>query len=155
MRMKSKITSIHVCSQKDYTGCGIACVAAVTNRTYDEVKDALMQHKEWKRPDRNLYTWAKDLSYLLSYYSMPHEIKGSRSWDEINGVSIVGVNRDKGYFHWVVAVKDDDRFYIIDPKCGEVLSCHARLKRSYKHSERKSQYVSLGIKVKSIKFKLS
>ena len=111
-----------------------------------------MKQKKWLNPDRNLYTRATDLVGLLKKLDITTKIKKSSSWDDINGIAIVGVDRDNGYFHWVVAIKDSKRFVIVDPKLGEVLSGEHRIKnKRYKHGVGKSNYISVSISINAVK----
>ncbi len=148
--MKKK--NIRLVRQEDDTGCGIACVAMVADLPYQKVKDVLMELKGWKKPDRQLYTRAKThLDPLLKKLGIQFELKKSRGWDDIQGVCLLGVNRDEGYFHWVVVIKDSGRFLILDPAYGEVIQWVKPGRKKYVHSTKKSTHVYLPISVRNIK----
>ena len=146
------MSSIRICKQLDATGCGIACVAMLSGRSYEEVKSLLMKQKGWKSRDRNMYTKATDLAKLLKALGINQKIQKSGSWEEITGVAIVGVDRNDVYFHWVIAINDSKRFIIIDPKHGEVLRGNNRIKnKRYKHGKGKSNYLSIPMSINAIK----
>lgn len=146
------MTSLQLCEQVDDTGCGVACVSMITGKSYQEVRSVLMKLKGWKSLDRNFYTRATDLFPLLEKFGIKPEIKKSGSWQDITGVSIVGVDRKNGYFHWVVSIKDSMRFIIIDPKNGDVLNGEKSVrKKRYKHGKGKSNYLSIPITISTIK----
>jgi len=101
------------------------------------------------------YTRAKkDLIPILGEINIDAEIKKSKSWDDINGVAIVGVNRKpNGYFHWVLVIKDKNKFIIIDPEEAEVYqgSVWADDPHGYIHSKNSSEFISINIKISTIK----
>lgn len=146
--------NIRLIKQEDDTGCGIACVAMITSKSYNAVKSKLVYLEGWSASRNNYYTTAKQLNKLLNALSIKSKIVYSSSWTDIEGTAIVGVNRDsKGYFHWIITIKDSSRFLIIDPEQGEVYqgSEWADYKGGFIHSRRKSQFISLPIKVTSLK----
>lgn len=139
--------------QIDTTGCGIACVAMLTMHSYEGVKEALINQEGWGRRKRVFYTKANQLKKLLVKFKLSADVKKSRSWSDIEGCSIVGVNRKGSYFHWVISLKDDKKFLIIDPETSEVYQGEewAGIKDGYLHSVKESEYISIGVKVTSIK----
>lgn len=135
---------IKLVKQEDCTGCGIACLAMVTNRTYEETKINIFETLKWSDRKRVFYTKAKDLYNYLMRNNYDVELKKSKNWDEIQGLSIVGVNRESGYFHWIVVVKNDEFFYIVDPdkkKAGVYNGGYWSDK--YIHSMGRSDYISI------------
>ena len=145
--------SINLVKQDDKTGCGIACASMISEASYDEVKSCLIKQEKWGASKSTFYTKAPQLRDLLESFDVKTEIKWSKSWADISGIAIVGVNKDKGIFHWVLVLKDGTRFLIIDPMTAEVYqgSEWAESDEGYHHSKRKSNYVLIHKKVTSIK----
>ncbi len=146
------MSSIRLIKQTDETGCGIACVAMITDRKYKEIKDLLMAQEGWKKPDRKLYTRVNQLTQLLNNLGVSSKKKKSKSFEEISGVSIVGIDRQNGgYFHWVIVIKDSHRFIIIDPEYGEVVQGHKAKKKKYRHGPGTSNYISISKTIDAIR----
>ncbi|KAB2310678.1 hypothetical protein F8A87_08310 [Betaproteobacteria bacterium SCN2] len=147
------MATISLIKQKDKTGCGIACVAMIANRSYEEMKDAFAEILNWSTRREEYYTLAKDLGKALKKYGIRAKEKKSGCWDDIQGTAIVGVNRRKKHFHWVVVVKDNHRFLILDPEKNEV-RCGKRWadkRNGYSHSQKSTTYLSIPINATRIR----
>jgi len=124
----------------------------VLNVPYEDAKELMAKSLKWTGGKKIFYTRARMLHGILRGAEIEASLKQSRSWDEISGTAIVGVNRKNGYFHWVLVVKNDFCFVIIDPEDG---GCYQGrrwidVKDGYFHSKRKSQYVKIHLEVTSI-----
>ncbi|MEX5443408.1 cysteine peptidase family C39 domain-containing protein [Acinetobacter schindleri] len=103
--------------QEDSTGCGLACVAMITNLTYSEVKKEAIKRSIIK-PSKSFYTTSNNLIRLLSILDVQAK-KGRavKKWESIKSLSIVAINfREKSNtWHWVVYVPDTNIGYVLDP----------------------------------------
>jgi ABC-type bacteriocin/lantibiotic exporter with double-glycine peptidase domain len=117
--MERKTTMIRRVQQDDEKGCGIACVAMVTGRTYPQTKKYFLE-QVFLPTDRKLYTRHYQLRRALQKLRIPTEKRAFRNWRSIGILSIVPINRrqDSGW-HWVVFVPNNTRPYILDPALGK------------------------------------
>lgn len=103
--------------QRDYTGCGIACVAMLINETYQSVKDQLIQNKVFC-VDSDFGTTFNELTEILKSFNLvPMPKRKFKKWSNIPAkIAIASTNYDKsGGWHWVVYIRDIDGYYIYDP----------------------------------------
>ena len=105
--------------QGDDSGCGIACVAMVTGKTYPQAKRFFVEHV-FLPTDRKPLTRHYQLRRALQKLRITTEKRLFRSWRSIEDLSIVPINRrqDSGW-HWVVYVPNGGRPYILDPAPGK------------------------------------
>jgi len=105
--------------QKDEKGCGIACVAMVTGKTYPQAKKFFLE-RVFLPTDRKLHTRHYQLRRALRMLRVATEKRAFRNWRSIVSLSIVPINRmqDSGW-HWVVFVPNHTRPYILDPALGK------------------------------------
>lgn len=117
-----------------------------SKKTYRE----LLSRNKDKR--KSLRTYAKDLKLLLLEFEIESTIKETSSWKGLSGISIVPVNWVGIKFHWVIVIKDKNRFIVIDPETSEVYQGAAwkDIKGGYKLKSGKSEYVSIPIVVDTI-----
>lgn len=103
--------------QHDETGCGIACVAMLTNQSYYEVKDQLIKRGFFKKHFDFGTTFQELTNILASFNFRPMQKRKFKKWTNIPAkVAIVSTNYDKsGGWHWVVFVRDLDGYFIYDP----------------------------------------
>lgn len=128
--------------QEGDLGCGIACIAMICDKTFDDIKTEIKKH----RNKTGASTSITDFETLLSKNDIKHERLKFTSWADLNGVYIVGVDEyendegNRGGWHWVVAIKNKDKFLILDPdkdKCmnyGDIW-CNKKKKDSYEARE--------------------
>lgn len=113
--------SITLVPQAVDSGCGIACLAMVTCQPYEKVKILLAHQCNWSPRRKKLHTHAKD---LIAYLHTHSDIRAQQSifpgWEQLQGISILGVNRERSYYHWVIVIKNSTTFVIIDPTDAEV-----------------------------------
>ena len=106
--------------QKHSTDCGIACVAMLVGKKYNEVEERMKTLKcIWGRKRRT--DWDDIVKTLKSYdkrLSRAYEItlRNKLSWESIKKNAIVAINYSKknGYWHWVVF--DKERCAVRDPQ---------------------------------------
>jgi len=105
--------------QGDEEGCGIACVAMVTGKTYPQAKRFFVEHV-FLPTDRKPHTRHYQLRRALLKLRITTEKRLFRNWRSIEDLSIVPTNRriDSGW-HWVVYVPNGVRPYILDPMAGK------------------------------------
>jgi ABC-type bacteriocin/lantibiotic exporter with double-glycine peptidase domain len=107
--------------QRDYSGCGIACVAMLSNKTYREVKKQLYKQPKFKGKKIGFYTEYSDIEKLLSNFKLRlSKIKKTNRWSKIRKRALVAVNYRKikksSYWHWVVFEKEKQGLFILDPQ---------------------------------------
>lgn len=118
------LNEIKLIKQVDDTGCGIACVASVTNKSYDEIKDEATRIFNWTNRRGTFYLRVRDLDKLLSDLHVDFVQEKFQCWEKITGVFIVGVripNSNSGYHHWIVAAPAKERLLVMDPIHGKCL----------------------------------
>ena len=110
--------------QEDDAGCGIACVAMVTGKTYRQAKRFFLE-KVFLPTDRKPHTRHYQLRRALRALGIVTEKRLFRNWRSIENLSIVPINRrsDTGW-HWVVFVPNGVRPYILDPAPGKGRRCY-------------------------------
>lgn len=117
-KMKRSIVIRRV-QQRDEDGCGIACVAMVTGKTYPQAKK-FFQEQVFLPTDRKLLTRHYQLRRALRKLRMNTEKRAFRNWRSIENLSIVPINRRQdGGWHWVVYIPNGSRPYILDPAPGK------------------------------------
>jgi predicted double-glycine peptidase len=105
--------------QKHETGCGIACVATLSNKKYDQVLDDSRELFLWGERKSSFYTSGKNIRDLLRSYGIESD-RGRRisSWKNLMGrcsTAIVAINPHGRYWHWVVFIKEKNGEFILDP----------------------------------------
>jgi len=112
-------------SQPDDTGCGLAVVAMITGKTYQEVKETMIDLGIFKTINEDWGTTFKDLQLTLQHYDLNTSSRRKfKKWQNIPAkVAIASTNYDKsGWFHWVVFIRDINGFFIYDPalRCKKI-----------------------------------
>ena len=117
--MRNLAEGIKRIRQEDEVGCGIACVAMVTGKTYSQAKKFFLE-RVFLPTDRKLLTRHYQLRRALRTLRITTEKRGFRNWRSIESLSIVPINRRKdGSWHWIVFVPNGVRPYILDPMAGK------------------------------------
>lgn len=94
--------------------CGVACVAMITGKPYEEVELAFQ--KRGLVSDGNYFTVHKDLIGVLESFGCVVQRRKFNSWQTVRFPAIVKVNvRTGNYWHWVVLAGEHR---ILDPKPG-------------------------------------
>ena len=105
--------------QEDDAGCGIACVAIVTGKTYRQGKSFFLE-RVFLPTDRKPHTRHYQLRRALRKLGVATEKRLFRKWREIETLSIVPINRRSDTcWHWVVFVPNGEKPYILDPAPGK------------------------------------
>lgn len=99
--------------QIDDTGCGIACVAMLTGRHYNEVKSVLIE-QVFAEPEVVFYTRHHHIKKLIHLFGCESVSRRFLRWRDIRGHAIVPINRSGNNFHWVVFVNARQP-YVLDP----------------------------------------
>lgn len=105
--------------QEDSTGCGIACIAMISNKKYSEVK-ALAVCSLSFNINGPFYTKASDLNHLAGKL---HITLGKKRVPYTHGISslperaILAINykENTDTWHWVVYFKHNGQIFILDP----------------------------------------
>ena len=105
--------------QGDDSGCGIACVAMVTGKTYPQAKKFFLE-RVFLPTEKKPHTRHYQLRRALRMLSVATEKRAFRNWRSIESLSIVPINRRQdGGWHWVIFVPNGVRPYILDPMTGK------------------------------------
>jgi ABC-type bacteriocin/lantibiotic exporter with double-glycine peptidase domain len=105
--------------QEEDAGCGIACVAMITGKTYPQAKKFFLE-RVFLSTDRKPHTRHYQLRHALRKLRIATEKRLFLNWRSIDNLSIVPINRRQdGGWHWVVFVPNDVRPYILDPAPGK------------------------------------
>jgi ABC-type bacteriocin/lantibiotic exporter with double-glycine peptidase domain len=130
--------TIKCIEQKDEYGCGIACFAMVTRKTYPQAKRFFLDYV-FLPADRKPHTRHYQLRRALWKLRIATEKKAFRNWRSIESISIVPINRreDNGW-HWVVFVPDNTRPYILDPAPGK-----GRRRYDFRGMKARGQYIAI------------
>lgn len=93
--------------QQDRLGCGVACAAMVSGKSYGAVRQLFVDHGIGARKKRPLAANFSELQYALALLGIEAELKRWSSWDAVEGLGIVAVNNGQGSasrnWHWIVA----------------------------------------------------
>lgn len=105
--------------QGEEEGCGIACVAMVTGKTYLQAKNIFLE-RVFLQKERKPHTRHYQLRRALQKLGIVTEKRVFRNWRLIESLSIVPINRrGDGGWHWVIFVPNGTRPYLLDPMTGK------------------------------------
>ena len=148
-QLDGDMNQIHLLRQEHDTGCGVACVAMCAGWSYEDAFQRFKRVLRWGERKRSFYTQPSQLVRILDNEKIPYLSRKSGEWADVDGTAIVGVNREKGYWHWVVAVKDEQRFLILDPETGEIYR-YTEWADHYRHGPGQSKYFRFGSAAKAV-----
>jgi ABC-type bacteriocin/lantibiotic exporter with double-glycine peptidase domain len=125
-------------AQEDDAGCGIACVAMITGKTYLQARRFFLE-RIFLPTDRKPHTRHYQLRRALRKLGIATEKRLFRKWCSIENLSIVPINRrsDTGW-HWVIFVPDGVRPYILDPMPGK-----GRRQYVFRGMRARGQYIAI------------
>ncbi len=112
--------TMNVVRQEEMTGCGLACVAIVTSKSYAEVK-AHANGIGIFADDVALYSGTAFVRQLLATYGvgLSNEEKPFSSWAALPRKALLAIKyhleRDLPMWHWVVYERDGDVSVVLDP----------------------------------------
>ncbi len=104
--------------QEHNTGCGIACVAMLSETTYSQAMQKASKKFSWESKKRSFYTDASQLKALLDELKInTGRYRLLRKWSSLPNTAIIAINyREKtNNWHWVVYRKEDNIEYVLDP----------------------------------------
>ncbi len=106
--------------QKGDDDCGIACIAMVTKRSYEEVKLQVSNGKiSGVKKKSNLRTNYVEIIRIARHFKKKlFKRKRFYRWEDIPGTAIVSTDfhDNKIYYHWIVFVKPKSgKAYFLDP----------------------------------------
>lgn len=126
--------------QRHIRSCGLACVAIIADQPYKTVIDDFEDLADkagnpiewsWKSGNKRWYigygTTTKDLHVLLDYYGVKSNQRRVKYKGKLPDVSILTINpryeklggNMELCWHWVVCLREDGAFRILDPWKGE------------------------------------
>jgi ABC-type bacteriocin/lantibiotic exporter with double-glycine peptidase domain len=124
--------------QGDEEGCGIACVAMVTGKTYPQAKKFFLE-RVFLPTERKPHTRHYQLRRALRMLRIATEKRAFSNWRSIESLSIVPINRRlDGGWHWVVYVPNNGRPYILDPAPGK-----GRRRYDFRGMKARGQYIAI------------
>jgi ABC-type bacteriocin/lantibiotic exporter with double-glycine peptidase domain len=130
--------TIKCIEQKDEYGCGIACVAMVTGKTYPQAKKFFLE-RVFLPTERKPHTRHYQLRRAFRKLRISTEKRAFRNWRSIESLSIVPINRRQdGGWHWVVYVPNGGRPYILDPAAGK-----GRRRYDFRGMKARGQYIAI------------
>lgn len=142
---RKKMKKIKHVPQYDNSGCGIACVAMVTGRAYDEVKKMYEQMRNENilyrlRAYSQLYSAREEeMSWLLTANDVLHSMMiycdENETWewlprDVVSLLLVEDCNSSDSVFHWVVFGYKCGKALILDPNFPLELEPSQRLKNA-------------------------
>jgi len=107
--------------QEDGTGCGIACIAMITGRSYQQIKDELIKMPGYSAKGP-FYTDASELRALAKSQgvSLIKRKRKFKEWKLVPNGSILAIRfkekNSEQEWHWVVFNRINGREFVIDPK---------------------------------------
>ena len=107
--------------QEDRTGCGIACVAAITNQKYGAVKAAAAR-LGISVEDPKLWSDTRHMRTLLAHCGIAAGRKEEpfRSWVKLPALALLAIKwhreRMGPAWHWVVFTRDEGGGLVLDSK---------------------------------------
>lgn len=119
--MHNTLPEMNPVVQEDRTGCGIACVAMVTNRRYSVVKRAAERLGIFVG-DSKLWSDPQPVRTLLAHFGVSAERKerAFASWDRLPARALLAIKWQRGKtgpaWHWVVFVREPGGGCVLDPK---------------------------------------
>ena len=121
--MENLIRKIRLVRQQHSSGCGVACLAAVQNKSYTEAMSQVMGVLRWSGKRENFFLRVGEIRALLEDAKLAFAEEKFSQWSDLPGLSIVGVKihqSDSGYHHWVVVMRGKDKEFVMDPRYGEI-----------------------------------
>jgi len=104
--------------QGNPSGCGLACVAMLANRSYREVRDKARLIPGFDN-DHCLRTNASELRSLLEEYgiSASKHLIPFRDWNHLPNLCILAINYNESteIWHWVIFTSNNGNKYVLDP----------------------------------------
>ena len=109
--------------QEETTGCGIACVAMLSHRSYAEARTIAAQQGIFAA-DPELWSGTAHVRQLLSHLNIKVAKVETpfKDWNRLPDCALLAIkwHKEKGipFWHWTVFVRDGKGSYVLDPKKG-------------------------------------
>ena len=106
--------------QKEPTGCGLACVAMLTGRSYLEIR-VFANSIGVFAADSRLYSDTRYVRRLLAAYHVrvSEEETPFTSWEQLPDKALLAIKyhfeNDRPFWHWVVFVREGEKPVVLDP----------------------------------------
>lgn len=112
--------SIKRIKQGDRTGCGIACIAMLAERRYEEIRKIAVSDPGFERQG-DFYTRARNLRKLGESVGVVIQAERPmkfKCWDGLPDKAIIAINPKNNCqtWHWVVFVRENGLDFVLDPK---------------------------------------
>jgi hypothetical protein len=107
--------------QLEWTGCGIASVAAITGLSYPDAK-LIANSLGIFAHDESLWSDTSHVRKLLSRFGVKTGSRNIsfRSWEALPDVALLSIKwhleKERPYWHWVVFVRENGHPYVLDSK---------------------------------------
>lgn len=105
--------------QEDATGCGLACIAMLSGRKYQEVKNLAVSDLDFDN-EGYFYTGTRDLVQLGESFGLKVGTRRRKfkKFDLLPNKAILAINyKEKSdTWHWVVFHRSNKEQYVLDPK---------------------------------------
>lgn len=126
------VLAVNLVKQLHTTGCGIACVAMLTNKTYNLIDQQAVDEKFFK-PTGKRYTTSRQLSLLAAKHNINIDSrrKAFKGFDRLPDRAILSVKMAGSVrnWHWIVFYRLEDSIFLLDPEQEAILASPADLKR--------------------------
>src|SRR5262245_14378435 len=107
--------------QREFTGCGIASVAAIAGLSYEKAQRAASELGICAQ-DKRLWSETNHIRRLLKHFGFrPHSGEAPfRSWEALPDLALLAikwhVEKNRPCWHWVVFVRDGSGECVLDSK---------------------------------------
>lgn len=115
--------------QEELTGCAIACAAALSGKTYEQIRRIALG-LGINASDESLWSETGPMRRVLAHlgFRVSRPETPFIAWDTLPNLALLAIKwhleKGKPHWHWVVFVRDADGPYVLDPKKG--LACNRR-----------------------------
>ncbi len=106
--------------QEETSGCGIACVATLAQKTYKETKRIANEHGIFAE-DEKLWSETKHVRTLLEKFNIeaePNETKFT-NWDKLPDLALLSIKyrieEGRPFWHWVIFKRENSQNVVLDP----------------------------------------
>jgi len=107
--------------QEERTGCGIACVAMLSNQSYQHARKIAKQ-LGISAEDPELWSETMYVRKLLAYLKIKisDREKPFQDWNRLPDRALLAikwhVENGTPFWHWTVFIREGQRTYVLDPK---------------------------------------
>jgi hypothetical protein len=103
--------------QRNTTGCGLACVAMVTNKTYGEIRNLAIKLGIVKENGSHITSSAAIRRLVEASGGRAMQGRKATHWGKLPDLAVAGINYSevKNEWHWVIFVRTALDMYVLDP----------------------------------------